>query len=310
MQITAKEALASSFFSLPDELQQLWNKRLSEVKPPPLALEAGMGELNLDSFDARRLSAVVSKDPVLAGKLLAVANSARYAPTTPITAVQRALVHIGFVMARTIIASYQLELSFVNMKELPRDHIAFIRQWSAVNAVLSQHWAQAAGIPDHSTVSTLALLSRIGSLLLGMAEGAGKVAELYLNSYQRYPDEISRLQYEQENWGVTTPCLSAELARRWKLPSPMPELLLRQWQPLVREQPDNDDGRVLSLICASTALGFGFIRISEFSPELLLEQPAYEMLGTNLHNLRLLHPLQQVWRTVRVQRELASAAAQ
>ncbi|MCC7477896.1 HDOD domain-containing protein [bacterium] len=310
MDIRVQEALATSFFSLPDELQELWDQRLREVKPPPLGLGVGAESMSLENFDARQLAQVVSHDPILAGKILSVANSARYAPAQPITAVQRALVHIGFVMARTIISSYQLEVSFARMPDIPRSHIQFVRQWSAVSAVLSQHWAQASDIPDHATVSTLALLSRIGTLMLGYGEGQGKVAELYLNNYQRYPDEITRLQFEQENWGITTPCLSAELARRWKLPSPLPELLLRQWQPLVREQHDTPDARSLSIACASVALAFGFIRISEFSPELLLEQPAYSKLGENLHNLRLLHSLNGIWRTVRVQRELASAASE
>jgi hypothetical protein len=212
-------------------------------------------------------------------------------------------------MARTCISSYQMEQSFAGPRELPRRHMQFVRQWSAVASVLAQHWAQAADL-QQGNAATLALLSRIGTLMLGLGEGSGQIGLLYLDNYIQYPDEISRLRYEQETWGITTPCLSAELALRWKLPSPLPEHLLRSWQPLVREQPDTLDGRQLTLACAASAMAADFIRITEFTPELLLENTAYKVLGENLHKLRLLHALAPLWKTVRLQRELRTAATE
>jgi HD-like signal output (HDOD) protein len=309
MEITVQDVLATGFNSLPEELREHWSAKLDTIKPPPLLLDLHSG-MTMDSFDPKRLGALVSQDPVLAAKLLAVANSALYAPAQPITAVGRALVHIGFVMARTIISSYQLELSFGGPRDLPLRHMLFVRQWSGVASVLAQHWAQAADLSEQGNAATLALLSRIGTLMLGLGETSGRVGILYLDNYIQYPDEISRLHYEQETWGVTTPCLSAELARRWGVPSPLPELLLRSWQPLVREQPDTEEGRQLTLACAAVALAADYIRVTEFSPEMLLEQPAYAILGENLHNLRLLHALAPVWKTVRLQRELRAAATE
>src|SRR5262245_29520397 len=115
MEMTIQDVLATSFQSLPDELREHWGTRLDSIQPPPLLLDMH-GGMTLDNFDPKKLGALVAQDPVLGAKLLAVANSALYAPATPITAVPRALVHIGFVMARTIISSYQLESSFMNRR--------------------------------------------------------------------------------------------------------------------------------------------------------------------------------------------------
>jgi HD-like signal output (HDOD) protein len=289
--------------ALAEGLREAWNERIEMLLPAPSLLKELSGPgLSLEEFDARVLSAKVGQDAVLAGRLLGVANSAKFGLTQPMTSIQRAMVHLGFNLVKSIIATYLVECGFSKAPPLPQAHIEFVRRWTAGASVLAFRWGQEVQLPDPATVSTVALLSRVGTLLIAMAEPKPD------KEYRALSSESARLRYELDTWRLTTPTLSAELARRWGLPYPVPELLWKVWQPAIKVvSPDPLDPylRALTLVAASVALVEFHLRRPTDGPAELWEEEGYQFLAHNVGEHHLRDGLSAVWRNARVQRELA-----
>lgn len=291
----------SAWDALPQSVQDYWKQAVSHVNLPPLLSDVVAAGLNLESFDPRELAGMAGRDPVLGAKLLAVANSAKFGLRTPMTSIQRAVVHLGFNLVKTIIVGYQLESSFSNFAAIPKVYLNRVRRWSSCSSVIAFQWAQAADLTDPSTTATAALLSRLGTLVLGL--GRPQPTEVYWLQ----PDELQRLAYEDWQWQVTSPSLSAMLVQHWGLPDPLPELVQRQWEPLAKVLPSSYQNHALTLVAAAVVLAERFIDIPTVGAGEVLDQPPYAQLKENLVANRLLDHLSEVWGSARLQRELSLA---
>lgn len=286
---------------LEESVRQHWLGAIRQVTPPPLLIDLTAGNLNIDEFDPKELGHKVSQDAVLAGVVLAAANSAKYGLTTPITSVQRAIVHLGFVMVKAAIASYQMEATFGSFRGLPRAHLHFARTWSAGASVIAHHWAQAAELPDPSRISTLALLSLLGCLVFGMEDPRPGP------EYSAFADEPSRCAFEQQNWGVCGLVLSGQLARHWGLPGVVCEGLDRLiWGffPSGGELPDKGH----SIAAGAVALMARYLQHHELDPLEVFAEPGFSGVRQSLDRHSLLPALNQVWHVARTQRELSVVA--
>jgi HD-like signal output (HDOD) protein len=290
-----------SWEALPPPVQTRWLDTVANVKFPPLLTEAVAAGLSLDYFDPRQLADMAGRDPVLGAKLLAVANSARFGLTNPMTSIQRAVIHLGYNLVKTIMVAYQLETTFGTNAKIPKEHLSFVRRWSSCASVIAFQWGQAADYTDSSTSATAALLSRLGTLALGLGTPPPTV------DYIKLPDELLRLDTEQFTWGVTTPTLGSLIATRWGLPAPLPELVQRQWEPLVHELPQSAASHGLSLICGAVVLSAHYLGNSEVNASEVLDMAPYAQLKANVAANHLLAHLGGLWHSARLQRELALA---
>jgi HD-like signal output (HDOD) protein len=289
-----------SWDELPDGVRALWSKWAEMVPPPPLMLELTTGHLDVGGFNPRELAEKAALDPVLAGKLLGAVNSAAFGLVQPMTSVQRAVVHLGFNLVKSILVSCMLDNSVGSKFSIPVEHREYVRAWSAGAAILAQHWAKAADLPDPSTASTVGLLSRIGTLLL--AAGEPRPGE----DYRALGDETSRLGYEMERYQITTPVLSSHQCRLWKLPDPIPQLVERTWEPLFTSLPSTNDNRLVALAAAAGQLAEHFFHAPDDGPSVVLDNELNAVLKSNLVELKLLEPLQTAWAARATQRDLIS----
>ena len=238
---------------------------------------------------------------ILASKILAVANSAQFGLSAPLTSVQRAIVHMGFNLVKTIMMAYQVESSFSKLQHVSAAHLEFVRRWSAGSSILALHWANAVDHSDPSTISTLALLTRLGTIVLGNVEGFAD------EEYQQIPTAPARLQYEQELWQVSSPTLSGYLASSWGLPESLSTRLGRIWEPLFSELPKDTESQVLVLVCACDTLMLHYIIDPDCDPTEVLDNPDYLFLKKNLSQHELIGALGKLWAGLRLQRDLAGA---
>ena len=289
------------FSRLDYSVQQQWITQIAEVNLPPLLSELISTHLDLESFSPKELSMLVGRDPVLGAKILAVANAARYGLTTPMTSIQRAMVHLGFNLVKTIMVAYQLESTFLSMADISAEHLAHVRRWSSGASVIAFHLALAADLPDPSTVATAALLGRLGTLMLGLASPAPAEA------YRALDDEIARLRFEAATWRITSPALGQVTAQSWGLPNPLPELIAGQWQPLTSGLPAEALARPQALVTAALVLAEHRLRASADTALELLDRPVYSNLKSNLVAHKLLEELHLCWSSARMQRELDGA---
>jgi len=302
MDIEDRKIEIPQWYELDLEMTGKWDPLIDQLVPaPPLMTELSGPDLTLDSFDARLMAEKVSHDAVLGSRILAVANSARFGLSQPMTSIQRAMVHLGFNMVRSVIMSYLLENRFTKPIPVPAEHMRYIQQVTAGASVLAFRWGLATGLRDPSTAATLALLGKIGSLLLGCATPHPG------ESYRAMPTDVARINFEHDTWGVTNPTLGAELARRWDVPMPIPRLIERIWEPLLKvvsPDPLDPDPPVLTLVAASLVVIDHYLRDSEQKPDAMLEAGDYKYLKHNLKSHKLDDSLADVWVSAKVRKEL------
>ncbi|MBN2082608.1 HDOD domain-containing protein [bacterium] len=292
---------------LDESIRSVWDARMNQLLPaPPLLSELSGPHLTLEDFDARALADKVGHDAVLGSRILAVANSARFGLRQPMTSIQRAMVHLGFNLVKSIIVAYLLESGFSKAPPIQSKHMEFVRHWTAGASVLAFRWGQDAALADPSTASTLALISRLGSLLLGSADPRPT------DAYRQLSLETDRLHLEMDTWQVITPVLSAELAHRWNIPHPVPSLLSHLWMPVgkvVPPDPLDPHPRMLTLVAASLVIAQACIVSGADlvpEPEQVIGREGNEFLLHNINEHKLNVSLTTAWSNARVRREFDS----
>ena len=159
-----EQQVVVSWDDQPESVRTFWHKQLSEINLPPLVFEALEINPNDPKFDLKPLAERVSMDPLLAAKVLAVANSAMMGQTKQITTIERAIVRLGLVLVQAIIVTYHMEGVLLKHPSFKREHFEIVRRWSALISHITYNLATAARHPDAATISTAALLSRLSTL--------------------------------------------------------------------------------------------------------------------------------------------------
>ena len=293
--------LVLAWDDLPSGVRERWLEQVRDVAIPPILGPTNLSQLLAENVDPRELTRRISRDPLLASRILAVANSAAMGLIKRVTSLERAVVHLGTNLVQTIVVCYQLEMILKQWPNYPREHFNYVRAWSAGAAVLAQHFGAAAKCSEPYVLSTAALLTRLGTLLLGIAQPPPGL------EYRQQPNEIARLELEWRSWGVHSAALSAQLAQHWGLPEPLPTLLKRHVEPLCVESEQGATERDLLVVCVAVVMTASYLTSEKADPRFVLDRVAYETLKTNLRQLGLRDVVLSTWAVPRVQRELAAA---
>ncbi len=231
---------------LPERMRSRWLAEIQNFPTPPMILELIGGQLSLESYDPQKLAEMLSRDSVLTGRLIARANSAIYGLSEPITTLNRALVQLGFTTVRSLITRYQLEMTALLLPGLVRQHIVEIQRSADLGAAIAFHWARALKLPDAAGIATRCLLARLGTFLLA------RHFPQQIPQYLEAGTEPQRLQFEANNFGVTTRTLTYRVAWMWGFPEVLQVELFHLWTPLFADTADV--GRCVA--CAGLSLGF------------------------------------------------------
>jgi HD-like signal output (HDOD) protein len=178
------------------------------------------------------VASVIGKDPIIAARLLRVANSARYSLNEPVTTLTRAVSVLGSRMVReTVLVTAVMNL-LPDQQRARRLAEAFWRHSIGV-ATAAQVVGRAMGRRQTEELFLAGLLHDIGVLfwlryfpseweaVLETAESAG----------------ATTLQCETEILGVHHARLGRQLAKRWRLPQPYPEVIACHHEPDSATQP-------------------------------------------------------------------------
>jgi HD-like signal output (HDOD) protein len=281
--------------ALPMAERQRWLDDIDDFPPPPLLLELMEHDLRLESYDPARLAEKLSGDPVLVGRVLARANSAAFSPSTPITSLRQAMVLLGFNMVRAIVLRHQVEHSALRLQGAVRDHIMALQFSTDLGAVIAYNWSQLAGAPDPSGLATCCLLGRLGSFLL-----ARRFPKL-MPEYFTAGNEVQRLNFEANEFGVTSRSLTYKVAQAWGLPASLQDALFHLWTPLFA--PDDSLERCLG--AAALAMSFD-PPLAWVNVEYWLGQLAHRQLRANLEACGALTRLGSLIESSAYRREVAS----
>jgi hypothetical protein len=281
---------------LPPPVQGTWQTLAADLPLPPDTQFAGPDRQKLYELSPAEWAARIGRDPVLAGKVLAVANSAALGQATAVVSIARAAVLLGYNLLETILIAYHLEGVIGRWPKYPRAHFEHTRDCCAAASVCGFHLAKIAGLADSELLGTSALLARLGALVYGLAWPDPGL------EYAQLPDEVSRMRYELERWQVTASHLSGLVARQWGLPVVLQSLLANHSRPLIESVAPDGTGREIISICCATVLGAGAVAGRPLNR--VFAAPEYAQLLQNVNDAGLTFPLSVVLSSEKLAREL------
>lgn len=193
----------------------------------------------------------ISKDQVLAAKVLRLVNSGFYGFRTPITTITQAMVLLGFDVVRTLV----LSASVLDILELMNQHLKGLWEHSLATARVADVLGRRLNLPNPEEIAVAGLLHDLGKVIIA----------------QRFPPEHKEiralvesrdcLQYDAERQvlGVTHPEVGMWLLRKWGLPSKLvyPIAFHHAFHP-IRDFADRTAIiHVADVLCRARGFGFG-----------------------------------------------------
>ncbi len=164
-----------------------------------------------------KLGELIEKDPVLAGNLLHLVNSAMYARRGSINSVRHALSLLGINKLRNVVLSMSITRMWNQARTPPSWSMARFNMHSAACAILSDLLAQRLTVNYAEGAFVAGLLHDVGRLLiaLGPVEDYDRIMEMHEVDGKPLPE------CEMEVMGYTHTELSAEALIFWNLPEPI-----------------------------------------------------------------------------------------
>lgn len=164
-------------------------------------------ENNQASF--QELSQIISRDSVISGRVIFLANSSFYNPGTKITTLERALFLLGTDTIKTIVITASIQQFFSAFKSA---HSAFLLAFwrrSLTCALLAKSLAILTSYPEPDEVYLTGLLHNIGELVLDSNHpGLYDTEEL---------TDAAKLAMEKQRFNFTHAQVGACLAKEWGL---------------------------------------------------------------------------------------------
>ncbi|WP_277372238.1 HDOD domain-containing protein [Pseudomonas sp. AA-38] len=185
----------------------------------------------------------IERDPVIAAKVLRLANSARFRGAREATSVEDAAMRLGFntlrtlVMASAVTGAFKVDTGF----DLKSFWIHSFRVASIARTLAKQLKL------DADAAFTCGMMYNIGELLI--QAGAPDFARKLNRQPQR--EAAAHAAEETLQLGFGYPEVGAELARRWQLPKLIQNAIAYQARPNAAP----DDGRYARLVAQAVAVG-------------------------------------------------------
>ena len=207
-----------------DTRQSQFRKALREVKNLPtlpgiIAKLTRMAE-NPDTT-TEQMGKVISKDHILAAKLLKLVNSAFYGFPQKISSLNSAIILLGFNVIKSLIISSSIF-------ELMESQDVELWEHSLGCAVVCSVLAKRLGVSDPEEVSTAGLIHDIGKVAIKM-----ELRQEFETLKQMVHDrQIPMIEAEKELLGIDHAEVGGWLAKSWNLPAKLIEPIACHHNPL------------------------------------------------------------------------------
>lgn len=220
------------------------------LEPLPAHVLEAMRLLDDLSSSAEAVAAAVGRDPVLAARVLRLANSALYMRTRRVANLRDAVVLVGFAAVRSLLFTAVAYDAFA--PGAPGYGLDRVRMWQHALAVASvaRHLAQTRGL-DAEAAFVAGLLHDIGKMALSQS-----LEDQYPAVLQAVEEGADFAEAERAVLGCDHAEVGAEAARRWSLPEPLVQAIEHHHRPDEVAEPGLAD--VVHVADAlSVMLGFG-----------------------------------------------------
>ncbi len=240
-----------------DTLEQ----RLSVATLPTLLPSASylINALSEPTLGVDQLPEVLETSPVIAARILALANSAWSAPSTPISSLDRACQRLGLNLIRAVGVAIAVAEPFRPSQVEGFDPIRF---WSSslLAADASLWLSERLNPDDQQTARTAALLARLGLLWL-VEHYPQETAQAIALRQQGHGESLNNALNQCCGMGHVE--VSQHLALHWRLPTVLCEAIGRQ-----KDHQLNPDLEPITVMVASaTRMCFSLSHQLEFEPD-------------------------------------------
>lgn len=190
---------------------------LGELPPFSPILNRLLASLAKQDVSFNKLGDLIEKDPVMAGNLLHLVNSALYARRGSINSVRHALSLLGINKLRNAVLGMSITRMWNQVGVMPGWSMARFNMHSSATAILSDLLSQKIGVQYAEGAFVAGLLHDVGRLLiaLGLKEEYPRILQMY------EAGDKSLTDCEREVTGFTHPEMSAEALAHWNLPEPI-----------------------------------------------------------------------------------------
>ncbi|ADH84972.1 HDOD domain-containing protein [Desulfurivibrio alkaliphilus] len=198
-----------------EQKREAIRKALREVKNLP-TLPGIISKLTKMADDpdttTEQMGRTISKDHILAAKLLKLVNSAFYGFPQRISSLSSAIILLGFNVIKSLIIS-------ASIFELMEDQDMELWEHSLGCAVVCNVLAKRLGVSDPEEVSTAGLIHDLGKVAIKM-ELPGESEQVSALVVSR---QINRFEAERELLGLDHAEVGGWLAKSWNLPAKLVE---------------------------------------------------------------------------------------
>ncbi|MCB2181402.1 MAG: HDOD domain-containing protein [Desulfobulbaceae bacterium] len=251
-----------------------FRKALREVKNLP-TLPGIISKLTKMAEDpdttTEQMGKVISKDHILAAKLLKLVNSAFYGFPQKISSLNSALILLGFNVVKSLIISSSIF-------ELMESQDMELWEHSLGCAVVCSVLAKRLEVSDPEEVSTAGLIHDIGKVAIKMElksefDSISKIVQ---------DKQISRLEAERELLGLDHAEVGGWLAKSWNLPAKLVEPIACHHSPKDAKDEDMATAIIHFSDILIRGLGYGHGDDIWVPP---LSKTAWELLGLSAEDL-------------------------
>ena len=193
---------------------------LREIPPFPPALMQILQELDDAGSSAQSVAEIVSREPSLGAMLLRITNSAAFGINREITTISEAVAYLGFSTTKALFLRLKMGSMF------PQSSVTGCydgkKLWSHSVAVAqtAEELARRAGGTNPHLALTVGLLHDIGKMAIN-SRFPTAVRELW----SPQSSEESFLSRERRLFGADHAVVGAHLAKQWKLPRDLIEMI-------------------------------------------------------------------------------------
>ena len=208
--------------------KEQFRRALREVKNLP-TLPGIVTKLSAMAEDpettTEQMGRVISKDHILAAKLLKLVNSAFYGFPQRVSSISSAIILLGFNVIKSLIIS-------ASIFEVMEDQDVELWEHSLGCAVACSVLATRLGISDPEEVSTAGLIHDIGKVAIKM-----ELQQVYQQVVQTVEEkEVSMYEAETELLGLNHAEVGGWLAKKWNLPRKLVEPITCHHDPRLAEE--------------------------------------------------------------------------
>lgn len=182
-----------------------------------------LNELDQTEPDLRKITQLINTDPVLASRLLRLANSAQFQFSSKISSASEALALMGLDQVRSLITAAAVVGAFtaipgIDMHQFWRYSLNVAKLARILGGMIRQ---------NQSAAFTAGLIHAIGELVmhLGLSKELAKLGQ------QVPPLGMKRASAERKLLGYCYADVGAGFARNWQFPQPIVDALEHQCQP-------------------------------------------------------------------------------